>query len=532
MVGGGSSAVIISNSLFIPQAPREKPMGASKKQDGYNEGMGPIANNHARLRKRADATMAIARIVGFALLLAWFSASGFSASSASASHADLLTLAAFTTLLFAIAFRRRARDSKQHARMFYLLFSAMAAAGTIAPSFIDNNLVVSIICPLLAAAGLAILVLGWGSLFSKQNMTEVILETIMAQLLMSIVHLTSCFLSPLLEAVFRGVYLIGSALMLAVAKKGAVSSKHSSVADEGCKSSRLTAERQPFIRFILAINLWGAAINLLYNIYRYCAPLDFTNLSAPAALIEITFLGILFFVANMRRMKDTQLYTIIFAAILLAFLLVPILGIQSAVPFYALFLGFAALSVLTWTLSAQICHTYRLDPNMVYGCAIGSFLGLQIVAARVIAQDAFSGITSSPIELNTLCLIGAFISFAAYQLVFSRHSAIWPEIKEATQEAPAEQLAGGDAPPGAETVADPFDQWDNFAALYHLTPRESEVLLLFARGRSYERIQETLTIARGTVNYHMSNAYRKIGISSRQDLLDRLDETAHLNDKN
>lgn len=324
--------MIISNSLFIPQAPREKPMGASKKQDGYNEGMGPIANNHARLRKRADATMAIARIVGFALLLAWFSASGFSASSASASHADLLTLAAFTTLLFAIAFRRRARDSKQHARMFYLLFSAMAAAGTIAPSFIDNNLVVSIICPLLAAAGLAILVLGWGSLFNKQNMTEVILETIMAQLLMSIVHLMSCFLSPLLEAVFRGVYLIGSALMLAVAKKGAVSSKHSSVADEGCKSSRLTAERQPFIRFILAINLWGAAINLLYNIYRYCAPLDFTNLSAPAALIEITFLGILFFVANMRRMKDTQLYTIIFAAILLAFLLVPILGIQSAVP--------------------------------------------------------------------------------------------------------------------------------------------------------------------------------------------------------
>ena len=95
---------------------------------------------------------------------------------------------------------------------------------------------------------------------------------------------------------------------------------------------------------------------------------------------------------------------------------------------------------------------------MVYGCAIGSFLGLQIVAARVIAQDAFSGIASSPIELNTLCLIGAFISFAAYQLVFSRHSAIWPEIKEATQEAPAEQLAGGDAPPGAETVADPFDQ--------------------------------------------------------------------------
>ena len=57
------------------------------------------------------------------------------------------------------------------------------------------------------------------------------------------------------------------------------------------------------------------------------------------------------------------------------------------------------------------------------------------------------------------------------------------------------------------------------------------VLLLFARGRSYERIQETLVIARGTVNYHMSNAYRKIGISSRQDLLDRLDEAACSNER-
>ena len=168
---------------------------------------------------------------------------------------------------------------------------------------------------------------------------------------------------------------------------------------------------------------------------------------------------------------------------------------------------------------------------MVYGCAIGSFLGLQIVIARAIARDAFSGITSSPIELNTLCLIGAFASFAAYQLVFNHRSAIWSEPSETMQEAATDHSAEGDACANAEAVADPFERWDDFAALYHLTPRESEVLLLFARGRSYERIQETLVIARGTVNYHMSNTYRKIGISSRQDLLDRLYEAACSNER-
>ena len=102
---------------------------------------------------------------------------------------------------------------------------------------------------------------------------------------------------------------------------------------------------------------------------------------------------------------------------------------------------------------------------------------------------------------------------------------------ETMQEAATDHSAEGDACANAEAVADPFERWDDFAALYHLTPRESEVLLLFARGRSYERIQETLVIARGTVNYHMSNAYRKIGISSRQDLLDRLDEAACSNER-
>lgn len=159
--------------------------------------------------------------------------------------------------------------------------------------------------------------------------------------------------------------------MFAIAAKATQPTKLSHLLSGQHDHSQSATKWQPFVRFIIAINLWGAAINLLYNIYRYCAPLDFEDLSAPAALIEIALLGLLLVVASRQRVKDTQLYTIIFATVLLAFLLVPILGIQNTAPFYALFLGFAALSVLTWTLSAQICQAYQLSSNMVYGCAIG-----------------------------------------------------------------------------------------------------------------------------------------------------------------
>lgn len=506
-------------------------MGVGRKQERYNGRMSMTADNTTRPRKKGPIAIEGARIVGFALLLAWFSASGFLVSSATANSADFLTLVAFTALLFIAAFVGRSRDIRRQATILCSVFSAVAAVGTIVPSFTADSPIISIICSLLTAPGLALLVLGWGSLFSKRSMPTVILETIAAQLLMSAIHLTGCLQPPHLEAILRGIYLIGSAFMFAIAAKATQPTKLSHLLSGQHDHSQSATKWQPFVRFIIAINLWGAAINLLYNIYRYCAPLDFEDLSAPAALIEIALLGLLLVVASRQRVKDTQLYTIIFATVLLAFLLVPILGIQNTAPFYALFLGFAALSVLTWTLSAQICQAYQLSSNMVYGCAIGSFLGLQIVIARAIARDAFSGIASSPIELNTLCLIGAFASFAAYQLVFNHRSAIWSEPSETMQEAATDHSAEGDACANAEAVADPFERWDDFAALYHLTPRESEVLLLFARGRSYERIQETLVIARGTVNYHMSNAYRKIGISSRQDLLDRLDEAACSNER-
>lgn len=500
-------------------------MGVTKEEGGYNEAMGITTDNLALPDGGSIAATKTIRVVGFALLLAWFSASGFLSSSVSAEHADFLTLTAFTVLLFLIALCNRSQKDARRPEAFYLISGSAAAIGTIVPTFADGNPAINIGCPLLAAPGLALLVIGWGSVFCRSGMAAVISETIAAQLLMSIIHLLGCLLPPHPEALLRGVYLIGSALMLIAAERSAAS-KTSFSAEKKRDRRRAPAKWHPFVRFIIAINLWGAAINQLYNIYRYCAPLDFADLSAPAALVETVFLGLLLAVASMRKVKDVQLYTIIFVTVLLAFLLVPVLGIGSAAPFYALFLGFAALSVLTWTLSAQICQEYHFSPTVVYGCAIGSFLGLQIVIARAVAQDALSEIASSPIELNTICLVAALASFAAYQLVFNRKSAIWSKPKGDG----SIQLFGASDNEGCsgeiDQTVDPFEQWGSFAELYRLTPRESEVLLLFARGRSYERIQGTLTISRGTVNYHMSNAYRKIGISSRQELLDRLDAAA------
>ncbi|MEY8562321.1 helix-turn-helix transcriptional regulator [Eggerthellaceae bacterium 3-80] len=470
------------------------------------------------------------RVLGFSFLLTWFSASGFLSSTPSAARSDLLTLLVFTISLFVAAiFHKVIAKHLACSWISELTIGVLACVGTILPTVLNEDIVIYGLCPLFTGFGLALLSLQWAQLFSELKTSAVITQTIVAQMIMSLLHFANSFMPPLPEACVRGSLLIASAATLIMLltqtqiKNQRIANNKTSFAQRISLQDKPEAQHclqwKPFVRFIVAINLWGIAINQIYNIYRYCSPVDFSSLSMPAAVIEVLFLGCLLALVNFKRIKDTNLYTIIASTALLSFLLVPILGFENPIPFYAIFLSYCTLSILTWTLSARMCEAYHIDSVIVYGCSIGSFLGMQIVIARAFSPDMFTTIASLPTQQNILCLIGACMSLIAYHLVLNKKSALWlnnqPNI---SQQSPKDSTV--------KPATDPFAHWDQIAHDFGLTPRESEVVLLFARGRSYERIQETLVISRGTVNYHMSNAYRKLGISSRQELLDLIDKSA------
>ena len=79
---------------------------------------------------------------------------------------------------------------------------------------------------------------------------------------------------------------------------------------------------------------------------------------------------------------------------------------------------------------------------------------------------------------------------------------------------------------GSDTVSSPCvaevqeDPVEAAADEYGLSERERDVLRLLAEGRTSSRIQEELCIAAGTVNYHTRNIYSKMGVHSRQQLID------------
>ena len=58
----------------------------------------------------------------------------------------------------------------------------------------------------------------------------------------------------------------------------------------------------------------------------------------------------------------------------------------------------------------------------------------------------------------------------------------------------------------------------DFELTERLSEREYEVMLLLVQGKTYKAISADLFIAEGTVRYHASNIYSKMGVSSRTEL--------------
>lgn len=62
------------------------------------------------------------------------------------------------------------------------------------------------------------------------------------------------------------------------------------------------------------------------------------------------------------------------------------------------------------------------------------------------------------------------------------------------------------------------DQVGSDHELSRLTPREREVVLLIARGHTYREASTELGISVKTLESHMSNIFRKVGVASRHQL--------------
>jgi DNA-binding NarL/FixJ family response regulator len=83
-----------------------------------------------------------------------------------------------------------------------------------------------------------------------------------------------------------------------------------------------------------------------------------------------------------------------------------------------------------------------------------------------------------------------------------------------------ERLLAGESPISSAIARHLLRRWQaapvgSGAAASPLTPRETEVLQLIAKGLSYQRIADTLAMSPHTVTTHIKQIYRKLEVNSR-----------------
>ena len=62
------------------------------------------------------------------------------------------------------------------------------------------------------------------------------------------------------------------------------------------------------------------------------------------------------------------------------------------------------------------------------------------------------------------------------------------------------------------------------AGRFALTPRETEIVHILARGHGCAYVAETLLISKSTVYTHVRNVYRKLDVSNHDELIARIYE--------
>ena len=73
--------------------------------------------------------------------------------------------------------------------------------------------------------------------------------------------------------------------------------------------------------------------------------------------------------------------------------------------------------------------------------------------------------------------------------------------------------------------ADPWNEaFDMLVQRYGLSDREAQIVREFAAGRSARYLAEWYMLSEHTVKTHLRRAYTKVGVHSRQELIDAIEE--------
>ena len=175
------------------------------------------------------------------------------------------------------------------------------------------------------------------------------------------------------------------------------------------------------------------------------------------------------------------------------------LGMPAAVGVALSSMGYFLMAYLMWVEMAQSAERKRLPAiGLFASLAAAEYVGVGI--GQAVASWAPAGAVSA---LGTTSLVTLLAASLFLMAVRDRM-----EISQSVLDAPVRS----DLEVRVLRLADRAG----------LTPRETDVLQLWAEGHNAAYVQTALGISRNTVKSHLNHIYQKVGVTSREELLARV----------
>lgn len=180
-----------------------------------------------------------------------------------------------------------------------------------------------------------------------------------------------------------------------------------------------------------------------------------------------------------------------------------------------------ALLMLLCSLAPSLDAADRVKLLLKHGFAIevASWLLSYVVIPRAIGPDARGTLTPQGFVLAVLFgAVALLLAGFALRLAFS-HSGMGTSDMPGK---PARDGIQGTEPGNGAACVAAGDQTGRLVAEGLLTPREAAVVALYSQGLSLGKVAEELCITKSTAQSHIKNAYRKLDVHSRDELIERL----------
>ncbi len=326
------------------------------------------------------------------------------------------------------------------------------------------------------------------------------------------------------------------------------------VAEEDPLSEAIAIEQLPkgfFTRLILAVCAFALAAGVVKGIGAISGEGATTSLECFISIACVAgFVLVLCLVLRTRNFNVSSLYLPIGLLMSLAMIVTPMLGSSPIVQSALAGVLYNVFIIIVWCLLIDLAGRTTLTPTRVFGLGRGaSALGTTVgVVAVFCNQRLFSG--DSSYYIAYLAVMGVILAVvftmalptgtieSALEVMLQKHehALLNKSLDKNAMSTPAAEGSSANArrADGAhadavtpETKNESGSLFDRACAFLadeaKLTRRETEVFALLARGRTVGYIADELIIAPNTAKGYVKNVYAKLGVHSRQELIDTVE---------